>query len=222
MKFMNNHYGQSRIFGGKRINLQLFSEDGGGEEGTESTEGQEGEESKESQGEENQEGKLLSQEEVNKLIEGRIAREREKYKKEIQKEINEAKKLEQMSAQQKLEYERDKYAKELADYKREAALSKMSTTARKILSDKNINIPDELLTMLVHEDADTTMSAVDGFVEVFTEAVEKAVKERLRGETPKKNVGGGVATMTKEQILAIPDTAERQKKMVEHKEMFGI
>lgn len=141
------------------------------------------------------------------------------WQKKQQREVDEAKKLAEMNAQQKAEYERDKLQKELDEYKRQASLAEMNKTARKMLSDNGITIPDELLSMMVTTDAEETKNAIDGFSKVFTEAVESAVKERLKGEPPRKG-SGGAATMTKEQIMAIKDPELRQRKMLENRELF--
>ena len=90
-----------------------------------------------------------------------------------------------------------------------------------MLSESGITIPDELLSMMVTTDAEQTKAAIDGFTKVFTESVESAVKEKLRGETPRKG-SGSAATMTKEQIMAIKDPELRQKKMLENKELFNF
>ena len=75
---------------------------------------------------------------------------------------------------------------------------------------------------MVTDNAETTKAAVDGFSQMFKEAVESAVKERLKGEPPRKGSGGGIASMTKEQIMAIRDPELRQKKMLENKELFNF
>ena len=142
-----------------------------------------------------------------------------KWQAQQQKAVDEAKKLAAMDAQQKAEYERDQLQRELADLKKAAALTNMTKEARKMLSDDGIHIPDELLAVLVSEDAAETKSAVDGFKASFSAAVEAAVKERLKGEPPRKGSGGAPA-MTKAQIMAIRDPELRQKTMLEHKELF--
>ena len=139
-----------------------------------------------------------------------------------QKAVDEAQKLATMNATQKAEYERDQLKKELEELKRISALSEMSKTARKMLSDNGITISDDLLSVMVTEDAETTKAAVDGFSQMFTQAVEAAVKERLKGDPPRKGSGSGVPAMTKEQIMAIRDPELRQKKMLEHKELFNF
>ena len=156
-------------------------------------------------------------EDVNKIIDKKFA----EWQKKQQKEVDEAKKLAEMNATQKAEYERDQLKKKLEELERQASLGEMTKTARKMLSESNINIPDELLSMMVTTDAEETKVVVDGFAKAFKEAVESAVKERLKGEPPKRSSGSS-QSMTKEQIMAIKDHELRQKKMLEHKELFNF
>lgn len=156
-----------------------------------------------------------SEDDLDEILGKRFAR----WKKEEQQKVDEAKKLAEMNAQQKAEYERDQIRKELESYKKKDAIAEMTKTARKMLSEKNINIPDELLAMMVTTEAEETKTAVDGFSKLFTEAVENAVKERLKGEPPRKG-SGGTPAMTKEQIMAIKDPELRQKKILEHRELY--
>lgn len=155
---------------------------------------------------------------VNEIIKRKLA----EHDKKKQKEVDEAKKLAEMNAQQKAEYERDKLQKELDEYKRRDSIAEMTKTARAMLADGGISVSDDVIAMLVTTDAEKTKKAVDGFAKAFTEAVENAVKERLKGEPPKRGSGGGVAAMTKEQIMAIKDPELRQKKMLENKHLFNF
>lgn len=150
-----------------------------------------------------------------------INRKFAEWQKKQQKAVDEAQKLAAMNATQKAEYERDQLKKELEELKRVSALAEMSKTARKMLADNGITISDELLSVMVTEDAEATKAAVDGFSQMFTAAVESAVKERLKGEPPRKG-SGGAETMTKDQIMAIKDPELRQKKMLENKELFNF
>ena len=114
-----------------------------------------------------------------------ISKKFAEMKQKEEKKVAEAAKLAEMNAQQKAEYERDKIQKELDEYKRKDALAEMSKTARKMLSDEGINIPDDLLAVLVTTEAEGTKTAVDSFAKLFKAAVEDAVKEKARGTTPK-------------------------------------
>lgn len=88
-----------------------------------------------------------------------------------------------MNAQQKAEYERDKYQKELAEYKTREALSKMSSTARKMLAEQEISVSDDVIAMLVSADAEETNAAIKGFAEAFNSAVTAAVKRNSAEES---------------------------------------
>jgi hypothetical protein len=123
--------------------------------------------------------------------------------KKKQKELDEAKKLAEMNAQEKAEYElnkeRENHAatqKELDEYKRKDALAEMTKTARKMLAERNINVSDEVIAFLVSTDAEKTKAAIDGFSKAYTADVEAAVKERLRGETPKRGTGDSGQTIS--------------------------
>lgn len=161
--------------------------------------------------------KRYTDDDVNAIIDRKFA----EWQKKQQKAVDEAKKLAEMNAQEKAEYERDKLQKELDSLKKQASLSEMTKTARKMLTDEGINISDDLLSMMVNESAEDTKKAVDSFAKAFTSAVESAVKERLKGEPPKRG-SGSTAAMTKEQILAIKDTDLRQKKMLENRHLFNL
>jgi len=106
-----------------------------------------------------------------------------------EKKVEEAKKLAEMNATQKAEYERDQLKKELDELKRANSLAEMQKTARKMLADDGINVSDELLSPMVTTDAEQTKAAIDSFKALFKEAVEKQVKETIRGETPKTGTG---------------------------------
>ena len=200
------------------LNLQLFADDTQtstetAPEGTETT--SKGNSKADDKKTESQ--AKYTDEDVNKIIDKKFA----EWQKKQQKEVDEAKKLAEMNATQKAEYERDQLKKKLEELERQASLGEMTKTARKMLSESNINIPDELLSMMVTTDAEETKVAVDGFAKAFKEAVESAVKERLKGEPPKRSSGSS-QSMTKEQIMAIKDHELRQKKMLEHKELFNF
>lgn len=206
----------------KKLYLQMFAEDSGAGAGTgEGAAGaaETGADGKEKGGEgDNKPVAKYTDEDLDRIINRKFA-EMEKKK---QKEVDEAKKLAKMDAQQKAEYERDELQKQLDDYKRKDSLAEMTKTARKMLSDAGVNVPDELLSIMVTTDAEQTKAAVDGFAKLYKDAVEAAVKERLKGNPPSRGTGGGVAPMTKEQIMAIKDPELRQQKMLEHKNLFNF
>jgi len=185
---------------------------------TELEEGQQAEETPEEKLKEpKKEGseKKYSDEEVNAILSKKFA----KWTAQKEKELDEAQKLAEMDAQQKAEYERDKLEKELAELKRENTLNAMGKIARTILSEQGVHLPDALVSILVTEEAESTKTNVDNFVQLFKEAVDAAVNEKLKSGTPKRMAGG--KAMTRDEILNIADAAARRKAIQENLELFN-
>lgn len=208
--------------GGRRmkkhlLDLQLFADDGA--DGSSQEPANSATEPKEAEGKENEPKpeKKYSDDDVDKILNKKFA----EWEKKKQKEVDEAKKLADMNAKEKAEYELDKLQKELDALREKDSLSEMTKTARKMLSDEGVSVSDDVLSMILSTDAEKTKAAVDAFAKAFNEAVEAAVKEKLKGNPPKKGTGGG-APMTKEQILAIKDNEARQKAMLENRELFNF
>ena len=134
--------------------------------------------------------------------------------------VSEAEKLAQMTNEEKANYRAKKAEDALKEMQRQNARSDMAKEARKMLADEDINIPDELVMNLVAEDADGTKAAVEAFSTMYKEAVQKAVKDALKGKPPKAGNGGDKPSMTKEQILAVKNPSERQKLIAENITLF--
>lgn len=197
-----------------KMKLQLLADDNSGDNApTDNSEQKETENNNSDDKKQNE--KKYTDDEVDEIINKKF----EKWTKQKEKEMDEAKKLADMTAQEKVEYERNQLKKELEELRNANTISEMSKTARGILKERNIDISDELLSMLVTKEADTTKKNVEGFAEMFDKAVEKAVNEKLKGNPPKK--GPGNKTLTKEDILNIKDRTERQKKIAENMELFN-
>ena len=152
-------------------------------------------------------------EDLNKLINKKFAEWQEKK----EKELTEAKKLAEMNAQERAEHERDEMKRQLETLMKQQSLTEMTKTARAMLTEKEITVSDDLLSMLVSEDADKTKSTIDSFVELFQGAVKSAVANALKGNIPKTGASSGT---TKEQIMAVKDRAERQRLIRENMELF--
>lgn len=157
--------------------------------------------------------KTYTQAEVTELIEKRLIREREKQK----KAASEAEKLAKMSAQEQAEYQRDEYQKELEELKAKLARADIKETARAMLAADNISIPDNLISAIITDNADSTQQAIKGFAAAFKEAVKTEVANRLKGNEPKASTQSNI---TKAEILAVKDPIERQKLIREHISLF--
>ena len=161
-------------------------------------------------------GKTYTDADVDAIIAKKFA----KWQEQQEAKVAEAAKLAEMNATQKAEYERDQLQKRLDELEREKSVSGMVAESRKQLAGRNISVPDELVGMLVGETADDTKAAVDAFADAFDAAVESAVKARLSGSAPK--AGGTGKPITKSDVMAIKDTAERQRAIREHMELWII
>lgn len=230
MKYMNNHFGNSRVFGRARckmpMNLQFFAEGGeggagggagGGASGDAGAAGAAGAEGGATGGEGGAAAlpsfddflkDPKNQAEFDRRVAKALDTSRTKMQADIEAKMQEARteaeKMAKMNAEQKAQYERDKQAKELAD--REAAITKreLMATAKEQLAEKGL--PISLASVLNYSSAEECTASIDAVGKAFQEAVEKAVNDRLAGGKPPKKADNPAATFTMEQIKAMsPD-----------------
>lgn len=222
MKYMNNHFGNSRVFGRARckvpMNLQFFAEDGesgagggagggasgdaGGAAGSEggATGGEGGAATIPSFDDFLKDPK--NQAEFDRRVAKALDTSRTKMQADIEAKMQEARteaeKMAKMNAEQKAQYEREKQAKELAD--REAAITKreLMATAKEQLAEKGL--PISLASVLNYSSAEECTASIDAVGKAFQEAVEKAVNDRLAGGKPPKKADNPEATFTMDQI----------------------
>ena len=209
----------------KRLRMTRLSEaDGGdGNGGNNSTDNNtESEDSSDDDKESNQESeKTFTQSELDSIIEKRLARERAKLEKEYKTKINEgitsgldeAKKLEKMTAQEKAEYEFNKRLADLEAREKEYNLRELKQTALGILNEKGFDIESakSISTILDYTDADKCKASIDNINKLITGLVEKGVNAKIKtNKTPaQKETTGGVFTY--QDYLANP-TPENYKK----------
>lgn len=206
MQNKKSYYNQSSLL---RMNLQMFADDP-------EPNPEPGNPAPEPVPEPKPGEKKYTDEDVNNIINRKFAEWEKKQEKEKKKK-SEAEKLKEMNDQQKADYEREQLEKKVEELMKKETLSQMSRSARGMLQEKGINVSDQLLSMLISEDADTTKASVDSFISLFQAEVGKAVKEALKGETPRT---GGASGMTKEQIMAVTNRAERQRLIKENINLF--
>lgn len=158
--------------------------------------------------------KTYTEDEVKKMVQDRIARE----KKATEKAVEEAKKLAKMNEEEKQKYEFEKLQKELEDYKRKDSFNGLAKEATKMLSDHQIIADEDLLTLVVKDSAEDTQAAVNSFVKLVNSKVEEGVKKALSGKPPKVTTTSNA--LTKEQIMQEKDTFKRQKLLEENIHLF--
>ena len=166
----------------------------------------------------NEPEKKYTDEDVDRNINQKFAQKFSEWEKKQTKAKDEAEKLAGMNAEQKEKYENEQLKKQVQELLRKDALGKMATVARGMLGEKNISVSDDLIEMLISDDAEKTKSSVDSFITAFQSAVEKAVKDALKGNPPKKT--SEPESITKEQIMKVKDPLERQKLINEHMDLF--
>ncbi len=196
----------------KLFDLQMFAEESESN-GAETTENSADNSEKKEPEENTKPQAKYTDEDVDRMFNRKFA----EWQKQQAKAVSEAERLSKMTAEEKANERINELDAKLREYEAREARAAMTKQARAILQDKNINVSDELLANLISEDAVSTKKSVESFVSLFQAAVEKAVKEAYKGETPKK---GGAATLTKEQIMAVTNRAERQKLIQENIHLF--
>lgn len=156
---------------------------------------------------------------VQKAIKTAVSNAEKKWKAATDDQLSEAEKLAQMTREEKAEYRTKKLEKELNELKHQNAVSDMAKTARKMLTDEEINAPDEIIMNLVSEDAEQTKAAVEAFAKIFKSTVQAAVKDALKGNTPRTGTSPN-SGITKDQIMQVKNPAERQKLIAQHIDLF--
>lgn len=176
------------------LNLQFFAEpddsggDGSGTGGNGPQDGQ-AQDNSGGQGEGNQGGgpkpkgdePKYTDEQVNEIINKKFA----KWQTEQAAKVEEAKKLADMNASQKKDYELEKANKAAAEAKDQVARYEMTATARKMASDADMILTDEDLGHLVTEDADSTKSNMDWLSGLKARITASVKAEFLKGNPPK-------------------------------------
>ena len=178
------------------LDIQLFADDNSGDgSGNDDDQGT-GQDNQDS-GEGGQETKTFTQEELDKIVQGRIAKERKAWEKHLEDEKTEAQKLETMSEKEKKKYQEEKRIKELDD--REAAITRRELTAQAKVQLADKGIPTELAEILNLTDAESCKKSIEIVEKAFQTAIEKAVEEKIKGNASIKKVPGNT-TISLESI----------------------
>ena len=155
---------------------------------------------------------------INKAIQTAVSNAQKKWDLLTSDKVSEAERLAQMTAEQKATYRADNAEKDLAELKRQLSLQDMARTARKMLSDQHISMPDDIIMALVSEEAGKTKESVEAFAKSFKEAVQDGVKEALRGNPPKATRSD--KQVTRDEILKIKDAETRRRLIAENSHLF--
>lgn len=164
------------------MNLQFFAEggeDGGENQGTD-----------ENNGVEDQGGEKdsFTKEDIEQIISDRLERERKRLTKEkddaVRKAQEKARKMAEMTAEEKQKAEREEMEKELAEFRKREKEQSLRKEAETLLSSKGYNLTEKQLDALIREDSEKTEQAVNNFVELVDGTVQTKMKESARQQTP--------------------------------------
>lgn len=125
-------------------------------------------------------GKTFSRDELAKIVAAETKKARASWEQEAEAKKEEAKKLAKMNAEEKLQHELEQKEAEIAELKRGQTLNEMKSEASKMLTGAGLPQDDELLGLIVSEDAEATKKAVA----VITNFASQIKKENARQSTP--------------------------------------
>ncbi|EGQ3611458.1 DUF4355 domain-containing protein [Staphylococcus pseudintermedius] len=159
-----------------KLKLQFFSDAGTEEavsdENVETEPTQEVEELSESQ-------MKLVNERVNEEMARRTKEMRQQIQDELTEKQKEANKLRKMNAEQKHQYELEKAEKERDDYKQQLESYKMRQEAMAMFNEAGMQAPESLLNMVVQDTAEATKDAVDSFVSMVNQEVQRQLESKV-------------------------------------------
>lgn len=181
------------------LNLQFFAE-AGADGGTDNSGQDQGQNGADNGGQDQEQGKTFSRDEVAKMIAAEKSKARTAWEKEQEAKEAEAKKLAKLNGEEKLQHQLEQKEAEIAELKRSQALSEMTKEASKMLTEASLPHDEELLGLIVSDDAEATKKAVG----IVTAYVSKIKKESARQEVP--NAGGrfqsGLPTQSSKNEMA--------------------
>ncbi|MDT2689597.1 DUF4355 domain-containing protein [Enterococcus gallinarum] len=149
-------------------------------------------------------GKTFSRDELAKIVAAETKKARASWEQEAEAKKEEAKKLAKMNAEEKLQHELEQKEAEIAELKRGQTLNEMKSEASKMLSGAGLPQDDELLGLIVSEDAEATKKAVA----VITNFASQIKKENARQSTPGE---GGQFSADKKTKQTVAELAAKNR-----------
>lgn len=165
-----------------KMNLQLFNN--AGTEETQPTD-------EEIEGTE-EEIKTFTQEDIDKIVKDRLAREKANHEKEVRekiaKEREDAKRLADLSADEREKAILEQKESDIAERESKLQMKELELdTINRLVEEE---LPISFKEFVIKDNAETTNENIKSFKNEWKKAIEVAVNERLKGETPRKSSGG--------------------------------
>lgn len=185
MKTYNATLRDGSNFKGHKLNLQLFADDPKVDDPKVD----------DPAGDDPKDPKTFTQAELDKLLQSETdkrvtealktsrAKWEEEYKEKLERERKEAERLAKLSAEDKEKELLEKSKREIEERERAIKLKELKLDAIDILAEKKL--PIKFADMLIGDNAENTLANIKVFETSWQEAIDLAVKEKLKGATPK-------------------------------------
>lgn len=185
------------------MNLQFFAENpaAGADDASDTGAPNEAEAKPVEPGSDNDQPKTFTQEEVDKMVQKRMARYDREHQKEIDSAKSEATKLAKMNKDQKKDYELQQAQQQARDAEAKLARYQLRDTVRKQLVDGGFTPEESDIDLVVTADAETTKQNGDALL---------AMVERIRNNERQKTLSGSTPKVSGTQVKA-PDEQEFMK-----------
>ena len=185
------------------MNLQFFAENpaAGADDASDNGAPDEAENKPVETGSDNDQPKTFTQEEVDKMVQKRMARYDREHQKEVESAKTEAAKLAKMNKDQKKDYELQQAQQKAQDAEAQLARYQLRDTVRKQLVDGGFTPEESDIDLVVTDDAETTKQNGDALL---------AMVERIRNDERQKTLSGTTPKVSGTQVKA-PNAQEFMK-----------
>lgn len=146
--------------------------------------------------------KQLTQEQVNEIIQKRLAKEKAKWQKDLDTKLAEEKRLAEMDAEQRKQAEYEKRIKELEEKETALNLERNKMETAKVLKDRGLS--ETFVDFVIGGDNEATLERINALEKVFKEAVKAEVEKRIPSNDPQVSNPGGTGGMTKDEFKKLP------------------
>lgn len=144
----------------------------------------------------------LTQEQVNKIVQDRLAKEQAKWEKKAEEDRKEAQRLANLNAEQRKQEELNKRIKELEE--REAAIQMQETKMETIKVLKDRGLDETFVDFVIGADNEATLERINALEKAFKTAVKAEVEKRIPSNDPQASNPGTPGGMTKEEFKKLP------------------
>lgn len=176
-----------------------------------------------------QENKTVDVKEITKKLQKRIGNEQQKrhslekenadLKKRLEEVEKGSKSIKELSDEERAKQAENEKDKRIQELELKIARNEALQQTKQVLDESGLNVPNDVLNLIVANDNKQTVANVTTISNFIEKIREETRKELLSGKTPKV-LGTSSTTMTKEEIMNIKDTTERQKLMRENWSLF--